>query len=104
MDIYRDFPRGATFRWPLCGAEGAKAYDTAEAAWQRLNFFHYSAYLHACVPRVQCLGACEIHTVEVPWARSDSGFTRLFEALIMVLAREMSVTAMAASMIRACGG
>jgi transposase len=33
--------------------------------------------------------------VEVPWARSDSGFTRLFEALIMLLAREMPVAAIA---------
>ena len=96
LDIYLDFPRGATFHCPACGVEGAKAYDTAEAAWRHLNFFQYAAYLHARLPRVQCPDACGIKTVEVPWARPDSGFTRLFEALIMVLAREMPVSAMAA--------
>ena len=95
LDIYLDFPRGATFRCPACGVAEAKAYDTAEEAWRHLNFFQYEAYLHARAPRVQCPGACGIKTVEVPWARSDSGFTRLFEALIMVLVREMPVAAIA---------
>jgi transposase len=96
LDIYLDFPRGATFHCPACGVAGAKAYDTAEEVWRHLNFFQYAAYLHARLPRVQCPGACGIKTVAVPWARPDSGFTRLFEALIMVLAREMPVAAMAA--------
>lgn len=96
LDIYLDFSRGATFRCPACGAAEAKVYDTAEEAWRHLNFFQYEAYLHARVPRVQCPGACGIKTVEVLWARSNSGLTRLFEALIVVLAREMPVAAMAA--------
>ncbi len=33
--------------------------------------------------------------MEVPWARPESGFTRLFEVLVIVLAREMPVSAMA---------
>lgn len=96
LDIHLDFPRGAAFHCPACGVAGAKAYDTAEAAWRHLNFFQYAAHLHARLPRVQCPGECGIKTVAVPWARPDSGFTRLFEALIMVLAREMPVAAMAA--------
>ena len=95
LDIYLDFLRGATFPCPTCGVAGAKAYDTAEEVWRHLHFFQYAAYLHARLPRVQCPGACGIKTVAVPWARPDSGFTRLFEALIMVLAREMPVAAMA---------
>lgn len=95
LDIYLDFPRGATFHCPTCGVAGAKAYDTAEEVWRHLNFFQYAAYLHARLPRIQCPDACGIKTVAVPWARPDSGFTRLFEALIMVLAREMPVAAMA---------
>ncbi len=73
---------------------GAKAYDTAEAAWRHLNFFQYAYDLHARLPRVQCPGACGVKTVAVPWARPDSECTRLCEALIMVLAREMPVAAM----------
>ena len=73
---------------------GAKAYDTAEEVWRHLNFFHYAYDLHARAHRVQCPGACGVKTVAVPCARPDSGCTRLCEALIMVLAREMPVTAM----------
>jgi len=95
LDLYLDFPRGAPFPCPECGTSGAKAYDTSEQNWRHLNFFQYEAYLHARMPRVQCLDTCGIKTVAVPWARPDSGFTQLFEALIMVLAREMPVAAMA---------
>ena len=96
LDLYLDFPRGATFPCPACGAAGAKAYDTSEQRWRHLNFFQYEAYLHARMPRVQCPGSCGVKTVAVPWARLDSGFTQLFEALMMVLAREMPVAAIAA--------
>jgi len=96
LDLYLDFPRGATFPCPACGATGAKAYDTSEQRWRHLNFFQYEAYLHARMPRVQCPGSCGVKTVAVPWARLDSGFTQLFEALMMVLAREMPVAAIAA--------
>lgn len=56
----------------------------------------HETYLHARVPRVECPQGCGIKTVEVPWTRSRSGFTALFEALIMVMAREMPVAAIAA--------
>jgi transposase len=36
-----------------------------------------------------------VKQVDVPWARSGSGFTLLFEALVMTLAREMPVAAVA---------
>jgi transposase len=36
-----------------------------------------------------------VKTIRLPWARPGSGFTLLFEAFIMILAREMPVTAAA---------
>jgi len=96
LDITIDFEPGSTFSCPECGAEGAKAYDTQERTWRHLNFFQHETYLHARVPRVECPKGCGIKTVEVPWTRSGSGFTALFEALIMVMAREMPVAAIAA--------
>ncbi len=93
LDISIDFSRGSTFFCPVCGAGGAKAYDTRDEEWRHLNFFQYAAYLQARVPRVKCPKDCGIKKVEVPWARSGSGFTLLFEALIMALAREMPVAA-----------
>jgi len=96
LDITIDFEPGSTFSCPVCGAEGAKAYDTQERTWRHLNFFQHETYLHARVPRVECPQGCGIKTVEVPWTRTRSGFTSLFEALIMVMAREMPVAAIAA--------
>jgi len=52
LDITIDFPRGSTFTCPVCGASGAKPYDSNGEQWHHLNFFQYMTYLHARVPRV----------------------------------------------------
>ena len=96
LDITIDFEPGSTFSCPVCGEEGAKAYDTQERTWRHLNFFQHETYLHARIPRIECPKGCGIKTVTIPWARSRSGFTLLFEALIMTMAREMPVAAIAA--------
>lgn len=36
---------------------------------------------------------CGVKQVQVPWARAGSGFTLLFEALVIALVREMPVKA-----------
>ncbi len=96
LDIKISFSRGATFACPACGAS-APAHDTKMKTWRHLNFFQYEAYLTARVPRVKCANAgCGVKQVPVPWARPDSGFTLLFEALVMTLVREMPVKAAAA--------
>ncbi|MBU1150858.1 MAG: ISL3 family transposase [Proteobacteria bacterium] len=94
LDIKIDFPRGSVFACPSCGREGCGAYDTEQRTWRHLNFFQHEAYLTARVPRVSC-GDCGIKTIEVPWARSGSGFTLLFEALVMVMAKAMPVRSIA---------
>jgi len=38
---------------------------------------------------------CGIRLVPVPWAREAAGFTLLFEAFIMAMAKEMPVNAIA---------
>jgi len=94
LDIEIDFPRGSVFSCPSCGREGCSAYDTERHTWRHLNFFQHEAYLNVRVPRVSC-GDCGIKTIEVPWARSGSGFTLLFEALIMTMAKAMPVKSIA---------
>jgi transposase len=76
LDIWLDFPRGATFFCPSCGEGGKKAYDTQKKTWRHLNFFEHRTYIHARLPRVEC-AACGVKTAEVPWARPGSGFTLL---------------------------
>lgn len=94
LDIRLDFPRGSTFPCPVCAAPGCHAYDTQEMTWRHLNFFQHEAYLHAFVPRVTCT-ACGVKKVAVPWARAGSGFTLLFEALVMTMLTSMPVAAVA---------
>ena len=79
---------------PNCGAADCAAYDTERKTWRHLNFFQHQAYLNARVPRIRCDG-CGIKTVSVPCARPDSGFTLLFEALLMAMVPAMPVNAVA---------
>jgi transposase len=92
LDIHIDFPSGSRFACPECGATGCPPHDTAPMTWRHLNFFQHQAYLNARVPRVRC-DTCGVRKVAVPWAREDSGFTLLFEALIMAMIPAMPVKA-----------
>src|SRR5436309_12609896 len=92
LDLRIDFPKGSRFACPQCGREGCPVHDTELKTWRHLNFFEHQAYLTARVPRVLC-PEDEVKQVEVPWARERSGFTLLFEALVMALVKEMPVAA-----------
>jgi transposase len=95
LDLRIDFVKGAKFPCPSCQeTQEGEVYDTLDRSWRHLNFFQYETYLHARVPRV-CCGKCGVKQVEVPWARPGSGFTLLFELLVLSLSREMSVAAVA---------
>jgi len=93
LDIDLDFPKGSEFACPECGAP-AKAYDTQDKQWRHLDFFQHACQLHARLPRVNC-PKCGVRQVSVPWARPGSGFTLLFEAYVLALARHMPVLAVA---------
>lgn len=93
LDIYLDFKAGSKFTCPHCGSK-VGVHDSEERIWRHLNFFEHKAYLHAREPRVECPD-CGVLTVQVPWARPRSGFTLLFEAYILTLARQMPVRAIA---------
>ena len=93
LDIAIDFTRGADFPCPVCG-QPAKVHDTEEKTWRHLDFFQHSAYLTARVPRCKC-DVDGVKQVQVPWARPGSGFTLLFEALVMALVKVMPVAVVA---------
>jgi transposase len=90
LDIVLHFARGSTFTCPDCEERGLKAHDTVKKTWRHLNFFQHDAYLTAKVPRIKCK-KCGVKLVDIPWARPGSGFTLLFEAMIMTLAKAMPV-------------
>ena len=82
LHIYLDFERGSKFLSRT--GEQTSAYDTNAKCWQHLNFFQHRCYLHARVPRIIDADG-KVYQIEVPWARSGSGFTLLFEAYAMLL-------------------
>ena len=92
LDLRIDFPKGARFRCPECGRAGCEVHDTEEKTWRHLDFFQHRAYLSARVPRPEH----GVRQVALPWARERSGFTLLFEALVMALVKEMPVAPLAA--------
>ena len=94
LDLYLDFARGARFPCPMGDEASCPVHDTTDKTWRHLDFFQHQAYLHARVPRVDC-PAHGVHLVDVPWARPDTGFTLLFEALLMAMLAEMPVKAVA---------
>lgn len=82
LHIELSFKRGSKFKGE--DGEDYTAYDTVSRTWQHLNFFQHKCFLHAKVPRIkQSDGKIKIQPV--PWARSGSGFTLLFEAYAMLL-------------------
>ena len=91
LDIYLTYHRNLQFPCVSC-KQLLFLYDTVKRTWRHLNFFQYDTYLHAEVPRVQCSDCRTTKNVAVPWARSNSGFTLLFEAFVMELAPAMALT------------
>jgi transposase len=76
-----------------CG-EGVPGYDTRRRRWRHLDTCQFHTFVEAHVPRV----ACPEHgvlSVTVPWAEPGSGFTALFEALVIDWLGEASISAVA---------
>jgi transposase len=93
LDIHIDFKRGSTFADPDA-EEGKvkfyKAYDSVQKTWQHLNFFEYECHLHARVPRIKREDR-KVRLIPTPWEGKVSGFTLLFEALLIQLCKAMPV-------------
>jgi len=88
-----DFEEGSKFPCPEC-RQPCAVYDSEVKRWRHMNFWQHATFLSARVPRVEC-PAHKVRAVSVPWARAGSGFTSMFEALVMALVKEMPVSAVA---------
>lgn len=109
LHININFQRGATFHFYEDSEDDSsiivdengipiefKANDTVERTWRHLNFFQYKTYIHARVPKIRAgKGKGTSATVRVPWARPGSGFTLLFEAWVLELAKHVPPAAIA---------
>ena len=93
LDVFIDFKKGSVFHYENSEEKISgeyKAYDTLKKTWRHLNFFEHETYLHARVPRIK-IGDNKIRKIKVPWEGVNSGFTLLFEAFILQLAKHMPV-------------
>ena len=90
LDLHIDFSPGSRFACASCGTDGCPVHDAKEKRWRHLNFFQHKTVLHARVPRTSC-EKCGVKQVVPSWARPGSGFTLLFEAFVLAMAKAMPV-------------
>lgn len=93
LTIFVDFIPGSRFSHP--DAEDLHpVHDTMNKRYRHLNFFQHDCYLEVRVPRVR-LPDGSVRLVEPSWAGKLSGFTLLFEALVLTLCQQMPFAACA---------
>lgn len=78
---------------PKCGRP-AKRHDTRKRRWRHLPTCQYRTILAAEVPRARC-EEHGVRTIAVPWSDPGSGFTALYEALIIDWLGEATISAVA---------
>jgi transposase len=93
LTIQVDFHAGSRFGHPDAPGEHP-VHDTQTKRYRHLNFFQHECFLEVRVPRVK-LPDGSVRLIEPPWAGKLSGFTLLFEALVLCLCREMPFAAVA---------
>jgi transposase len=93
LTVLIDFTPGSRFAVP--GDEGLHpVHDTVAKDYRHLNFFQHECHLRVRTPRVK-LPDGAVRLVEPDFAGRLSGFTLLFEALILMLAQQMPFAAVA---------
>jgi hypothetical protein len=93
MRIDIDFMAGSRFACP--GVDGVHpVHDTVCKRYRHLNFFQHECFLGVRQPRVK-LHNGRVVLVEPGWAGKLSGFTLLFEALVLMLCQQMTFAATA---------
>ena len=96
VSVFVEHDPGVALCCPRCGAT-SPGYDKRRRKWRHLDTCQYKTMLVADVPRIQC-PEHGIVTVAVPWSESGSGFTALFEALVIDWLKEASISAVARQM------
>jgi transposase len=95
IDIHIDFMVSSRFECSSCKTASCTVHDTKERVWRHLNYFQFKTYVHARVPRTKCEKCGLIRLIDIPWARRGAGFTLLMDSMILLLAQNMPVNAVA---------
>jgi transposase len=93
LTVCIDFKAGS--RFAVQGVAGEHpVHDTVTKTYRHLNFFQHECVLEVRTPRVK-LPDGRVALVKPPFAGKLSGFTLLFEALVLMLAPQMPIAAVA---------
>ena len=91
VDVWAEHPKDAAWECPHC-TKTLPLYDHAEEwIWRHLDTCQFQTYLHARIPRVECLEHGVV-PVTVPWAEPRARFTRLFERLAIDVRSQCDVS------------
>lgn len=93
LTIEIDFRSGSRFAVPDQAGQHP-VHDTVTKQYRHLNFFQHECYLKVRVPRVK-LPDGSVRQVAPGFEGKLSGFTLLFEALVLLLAQQMPFAAVA---------
>ncbi len=93
VKVYVEQKKGAKQVCPKCSRH-CPGYDKRQRQWRHLDTCQLKTVLVAELPRVQCAehGVISVH---VPWAGPGSGFTAMYEALVIDWLKEASTQAVA---------
>jgi transposase len=91
LTIKIDFVAGSRFAHPDTPGKHS-VHDTQTKRYRHLNFFQHDCFLEVRVPRVK-LPDGRVALVQPGWAGKLSGFTLLFEALVLMLCQQMPFAA-----------
>jgi len=93
VTVHVEHGTGVQLSCSQCGTP-CPGYDHRSRTWRHLDTCQFKTLIVAAVPRV----TCPIHgvvTVTVPWAEPRSGFTALYEALVLDWLKEATIQAVA---------
>lgn len=93
LTIRIDFVAGSRFAHPDVPGEHP-VHDTQTKRYRHLNFFQHDCFLEVRVPRLK-LPDGRAALIQPGWAGKLSGFTLLFEALVLTLCQQMPFAAVA---------
>ena len=96
IKVFVEQASGTELTCPKCGRV-CSGYDKRTRQWRHLDTCQYKTILVAEVPRIDC-AEHGVLTVKVPWAEPGSGFTALFEALVIDWLKEASTLAVSRQM------
>lgn len=90
LDAYLDHEENCRWQCPVCSKEYCISDHVKERIWRDLDSGIYQVYIHARIPRVNCIEHGKLQ-VTVPWSAKHSRFSMRFESLALGIMRNMDI-------------